>query len=72
MTVVAKGLPRGRPPLKRAAILTYWRDHGPCSIGQLCRATNTERSRLKRILRDLVKKNEIVEFSPLPMIDIAA
>lgn len=63
---------RGRPPMKRAAVLAYWRKHGPCSIGQLCRATNTERSCLKRILRTLVEKKEIDELNPLPRMEIAA
>ena len=62
---------RGRPPMKRAAVLAYWRKHGPCTIGQLCRATNTERSRLKRILRDLIEL-EMIEFSPLHSERIAA
>ena len=63
---------RGRPPLKRAQVLAYWQKHGPCSLGQLSRATNTERSRLKRILRDLAEKNALNEFSPLPGYQIAA
>ncbi len=41
---------RGRPPVTRQRVLTYWRKHGPCSLGQLIRATGAERSYLKRLL----------------------
>lgn len=47
---------RGRPPLTRARVLTYWRKHGPCSIMQIVRATGAERSYVKRIfLQERVK-----------------
>lgn len=41
---------RGRPPVTRARVLTYWRKHGPCSIMQVVRGTGAERSHVKRII----------------------
>lgn len=41
---------RGRPPVTRARILTYWRKHAPCSVMQVVRATGSDRSTVKRIL----------------------
>jgi hypothetical protein len=42
---------RGRPPLTRARVLTYWRKHGPCPIMQIVRATGAERRHVQRIVR---------------------
>lgn len=43
---------RGRPPLTRARVLTYWRKHGPCSLGQVMRGCQLhDRSHALRILR---------------------
>lgn len=42
---------RGRPPVTRARVLRYWREHGPCTIGQVCRATGADRSHIYRILK---------------------
>lgn len=44
---------RGRPPVTRARVLSYWEKHGPCSIMQVCRVTGAERSHVKRILRSV-------------------
>jgi DNA-binding MarR family transcriptional regulator len=49
---------RGRPPhqitVRRAQVLTYWRKHGPCTLGQLVRALNiSDRSTAARYLKDL-------------------
>jgi DNA-binding MarR family transcriptional regulator len=52
---------RGRPAVRRAQVLTYWRKHGPCSLGQIVRATGVERSRLCRIMKQLRESGE-VEF----------
>lgn len=41
---------RGRPPVTRARVLTYWRKHGPCPIMQIVRATGAERSYVKRVM----------------------
>jgi DNA-binding IclR family transcriptional regulator len=46
---------RGRPPLTRARVLTYLADHGPCSIGQICRGTGANRRTVQRLLRALEK-----------------
>ena len=51
---------RGRPPTTRARVVTYWTKHGPCTIGQVCRATGAERSHVKRILRMAYDRGEIV------------
>lgn len=42
---------RGRPPLTRARVLTYWRNHGPCSMMQIVRATGADRRHVQRIIR---------------------
>lgn len=42
---------RGRPPVTRARVLTYWRKHGPCPVMQVVRATGAERSHVYRILK---------------------
>lgn len=43
---------RGRPPVTRARVLTYWRKHGPCSLGQVMRGCQLhDRSHALRILR---------------------
>lgn len=59
---------RGRPVLQfnptRRRVLSYWRDHGPCPIQQVVRATGVERSRLKRILRALTEMGE-ANYSPI-------
>jgi len=41
---------RGRPAVTRARVLNYWRNHGPCPIMQVVRATGADRSYVKRIL----------------------
>lgn len=46
---------RGRPPLTRARVLTYWRKHGPCPIMQIVRATGAERRHVQRIVRSAEK-----------------
>ena len=50
---MGRGRPAGQLNPTRRRVLNYWRDHGPCSIGQVVRATGVERSRLKRIMRAL-------------------
>jgi hypothetical protein len=40
---------RGRPPVTRARVLTYWRKHGPCSIMQVCRVTGADRRYVQRM-----------------------
>ena len=52
---------RGRPPVTRARVLTYWAKHGPCTIAQVCRATGAERSHVKRILRLACEMGAIAE-----------
>lgn len=54
---------RGRPPITRARVLTYWRKHGPCSIMQVCRVTGAERSHVKRILRE--HEQQMAELLPI-------
>jgi DNA-binding MarR family transcriptional regulator len=36
-------------------VIHYWQNHGPCSLRQVMRGTGVERSRLKRIIRELEK-----------------
>jgi hypothetical protein len=43
---------RGRPPITRNRVLSYWTAHGPCPVMQVCRSTGAERSHVKRILRN--------------------
>lgn len=62
---MGRGRPAGQINPTRRRVLSYWRQHGPCSIGQVCRATGVERSRLKRILRALTEIGEL-NNSPLP------
>lgn len=50
-----RGRPRGQLNPTRRRVLNYWNQHGPCSIGQVVRATGVERSRLKRIMRALAE-----------------
>lgn len=50
---------RGRPPLTRARVLTYWRKHGPCSMMQIVRATGAERRHVQRIIRAAEKAGEL-------------
>lgn len=50
---------RGRPPARRAQVLTYWRKHGPCTMAQIVRATGVERSRLNRIMKQLKEMGEL-------------
>ncbi len=42
---------RGRPPVTRARVLTYWAKHGPCTVMQVVRATGAERAHVYRILK---------------------
>lgn len=56
---------RGRPPITRARVRTYWLKHGPCPVRQICRALETERSWTKRTLRLLAEKGEIANFAPV-------
>ncbi len=66
---------RGRPPVTRARVLTYWAKHGPCTIMQVCRVTGAERSHVKRILRGagvIVEKMSAVEFCPITEMQFAA
>jgi DNA-binding MarR family transcriptional regulator len=53
--VRTRGRPKGQLNPTRRRVLSYLRDHGPCSIGQVVRATGVERSRLKRIMRALTE-----------------
>jgi len=62
---MGRGRPTGQMTPARRRVLTYWRKHGPCSIGQLCRATGVERSRGKRILKALVEMGELENYSPV-------
>jgi hypothetical protein len=41
---------KGRPPVTRARVLTYWRKHGPCSIAQVERGTGASRRHVIRLL----------------------
>lgn len=50
---------RGRPPVTRQRVLTYWRKHGPCSIMQIVRATGSDRRHVQRIMRALEKSREM-------------
>lgn len=54
---------RGRPPLTRARVLTYWRKHGPCSITQIERGTGASRRHVIRLLRALADAGEIERTS---------
>lgn len=65
---------RGRPKFamtpRRAQVRTYWRKHGPCSLGQVMRACGIcDRATVKRFLRDLHVMGEIeaAEFLPTPL-----
>jgi predicted transcriptional regulator len=51
---------RGRPPLTRARVLTYWRKHGPCSIMQVCRVTGADRRHVQRIMRAAEKAGMVM------------
>lgn len=43
---------RGRRPVTRARVMTYWNEHGPCSLGQVMRACQLhDRAQALRILR---------------------
>lgn len=53
---------RGRPPVTRARVLNYWNEHGPCSIRQICRVMNIDRSDVKRIMRAAEKAGLIENF----------
>lgn len=46
---------RGRPPVTRDRVLTYWRKHGPCTIMQIVRATGSDRRHVQRIIRAVEK-----------------
>lgn len=46
---------RGRPPITRNRVLTYWRKHGPCTIMQIVRATGSDRRHVQRIIRAIEK-----------------
>lgn len=51
---------RGRPPLTRARVLTYWRKHGPCSITQVARGTGASRRHVIRLLTSASRCGEII------------
>lgn len=51
---------RGRPPLTRARVLTYWRKHGPCSLSQIERATGASRRHIIRLLVAATKAGDII------------
>lgn len=53
---------RGRPPLTRARVLSYWRKHGPCSVRQIARATGADRRHVQRIMR-AAEKAGVVNFA---------
>lgn len=55
-----RGRPSGQITPSRAKVMTYWRKHGPCPVMQLVRATGVERSRAKRILRDLNEMGKLI------------
>lgn len=40
---------RGRPPVTRARVLSYWEKHGPCSLGQVIRGTGADRRYVQRM-----------------------
>lgn len=65
---MARGRPRGQLNPTRRRVLSYLQQHGPCSIGQVCRATGVERSRLKRIMRALQEISP-PNYSPLPKVE---
>lgn len=50
---------RGRPPLTRARVLSYWRKHGPCTIMQIVRATGADRRHVQRIIRAAEKAGQL-------------
>lgn len=54
---------RGRPPVTRARVLTYWRKHGPCPVMQVVRATGAERAYVKRVLKQEAAKDMPMEFT---------
>jgi hypothetical protein len=49
---------RGRPPVTRARVLTYWRKHGPCPTMQIVRGTGADRNHVKRIFLQEKAKSE--------------
>ena len=51
---------RGRPPATRARVMNYWREHGPCSIMQVCRATGADRRHVQRMFRAAEKADMVV------------
>lgn len=40
---------RGRPPVTRSRIVTYWEKHQPCTLGQLIRGTGADRRYIQRL-----------------------
>jgi DNA-binding MarR family transcriptional regulator len=48
-----RGRPRGQLTPRRAQVLTYWRKHGPCSLGQVTRGCGIARHNVIRYLRAL-------------------
>lgn len=40
---------RGRPPLTRNRVLSYWRVHGPCPVMQVVRDTGADRRYVQRM-----------------------
>ena len=55
-----RGHPPGQLTVRRAQVLSYWRKHGPCTLGQLVRACNfQDRTAARRVLKDLRKMGEI-------------
>lgn len=55
---------RGRPPLTRNRVLSYWRVHGPCPVMQVVRDTGADRRHIRRIL----KKISGGDFCPMPQL----
>lgn len=51
---------RGRPPATRTRVMNYWREHGPCSIMQVCRATGADRRHVQRMFRAAEKADMVV------------
>lgn len=53
---------RGRPPVTRNRVLSYWQAHGPCPVMEVARQTGADRPHVYRILKNFAG----VEFCNIP------
>jgi len=52
--------------------MNYWREHGPCSIMQVCRATGADRRHVQRMFRAAVKRHNELRIARLTAANLLA